>query len=170
MIETADLILDKARYCDWKDMYENVWSREEAARYMYWRVTESEEDARRRAERSVAFQKDHDAFFIYEKSSGRAIGFAGIKNIRPGVCEESGICLGPDYTGKGYGKQVLQALIDLSREKYQVTSFIYKARQENAVSRHLAESNGFSEYDREEAYDERYDQTYTLICYEKKLS
>ena len=83
MIETADLILDKARYCDWKDMYENVWSREEAARYVYWRVTESEEDARRRAERSVAFQKDHDAFFIYEKSSGRAIGFAGIKNIRP---------------------------------------------------------------------------------------
>lgn len=34
MIETANLILDKAKLSDWKEMYENVWSRAESAKYM----------------------------------------------------------------------------------------------------------------------------------------
>ena len=34
MIETQSLILDKAKFADWKEMYDNVWSRPESARYM----------------------------------------------------------------------------------------------------------------------------------------
>ena len=34
MLETKDLILDKARFEDWKPMYRNVWSRPESFRYM----------------------------------------------------------------------------------------------------------------------------------------
>ena len=45
MLECEDVILDKARIRDWRDMYENVWSRPESARYMFWKVTENAEDA-----------------------------------------------------------------------------------------------------------------------------
>ena len=40
MIETDDLILDKAVFEDWRGIYQNVWSRPESARYMLWKVTE----------------------------------------------------------------------------------------------------------------------------------
>lgn len=55
-METSDLILGKARYEDWKSMYRNVWSRPETARYMLWNVTADEEEARRRMQRTVAWQ------------------------------------------------------------------------------------------------------------------
>ena len=31
MIETESLILDKAKFSDWEDMYRNVWSRPDSA-------------------------------------------------------------------------------------------------------------------------------------------
>ncbi len=39
MIETKDLILDKAKFSDWKEMYYNVWSQPESAKYMVWDIT-----------------------------------------------------------------------------------------------------------------------------------
>ena len=55
-METRDLILDKARFEDWEDMYRNVWSRPEPAQYMLWQVTASEEEAKARMERTIAWQ------------------------------------------------------------------------------------------------------------------
>ncbi len=57
MIETKDLILDKAKSSDWKEMYYNVWSQPESARYMVWNITTNEEDAKIRIEKTIAFQK-----------------------------------------------------------------------------------------------------------------
>ena len=51
-METRDLILDKARFEDWENLYRNVWSRPETARHMLWTVTDSEEEARARMERT----------------------------------------------------------------------------------------------------------------------
>ena len=79
MLETQDLILDKAKPSDWRDMYQNVWSRPESARYMLWRVTTSEQDAQLRMQKTIAFQKNHDTYLVYEKESGKAIGFAGVE-------------------------------------------------------------------------------------------
>ena len=39
MIETESLILDKAKFSDWKEMWDNVWSQPESARYMAWDIT-----------------------------------------------------------------------------------------------------------------------------------
>lgn len=39
MLETKDLVLDKARLEDWEAMYRNVWRHPESARYMKWSVT-----------------------------------------------------------------------------------------------------------------------------------
>lgn len=46
MLETKDLIIKKAEQKDWWDMYYNLWSHSESAKYMLWNVTASEEEAR----------------------------------------------------------------------------------------------------------------------------
>ena len=105
MIETKDLILRKAVFEDWKAMYENVWSREETARYMLWDVTRSEEDAQSRMERTIAYQSRNPyGFIICEKETDTPIGFAGMTEIEPGVYEDTGVALGPEYVGRGYGR------------------------------------------------------------------
>ena len=101
-IETEDLILKKAVHEDWKDMYYNLWRHEESAKYMLWEVTKSEEKAIERIEKSIEFMKKNKyALFIYEKKTGKAIGFVGMKEIEPGVYEDTGVALGPEFVGKG---------------------------------------------------------------------
>ena len=79
MIETESLILDKAKFSDWKEMYDNVWSQPESARYMAWDITESEEKARIRIMKTIDFQKEHHTYLVYEKASGKAIWFDGVE-------------------------------------------------------------------------------------------
>ena len=118
MIETESLILDKAKFSDWAEMYHNVWSQPESARYMEWTITTSEEAAKIRITKTIAFQKEHDTYLVYEKTSGKAIGFAGVEKIEPFIYQEAGICLGPNYVGKGFGRQILQGLIQYCREQF----------------------------------------------------
>ena len=113
MLETKDLILDKGRFEDWEAMYRNVWRHPESARYM--RVTDHPEDAPDRMRRNIQWQKVHDTYFVYLKTTGEAVGFAGVERISPTLWEEGGVCLGPDFVGKGYGKQILQCLLDYAR-------------------------------------------------------
>ena len=168
-METADLILDKACIEDWKDMYENVWSREESSRYMFWKVTTSKEDGKARMERTIEFQKSHDTYLVYEKNSHKAIGFAGLQKVKEGVCEETGICLGPDYVSRGYGKQILKALIDRAKQVYHANYFYYCCRKENLASINLALSCGFILKETYERYDERDDTSYTMLRYRKQI-
>ena len=91
MIETENLFLDKARFSDWEAMYHNVWSRPESAEYMAWSLTTGEEEAKIRMMKTIAFQKEHDTYLVYEKASGRAIGFAGVERVGPCVYQETGI-------------------------------------------------------------------------------
>ncbi|MCI9405863.1 MAG: GNAT family N-acetyltransferase [Oscillospiraceae bacterium] len=144
MIETENLFLDKARFSDWEAMYHNVWSRPESAEYMAWSLTTGEEEAKIRMMKTIAFQKEHDTYLVYEKASGRAIGFAGVERVGPCVYQETGICLGPDYVRKGFGKQILQGLMEYCKETFGAKEFLYMAREENSASNHLAKSLGFS--------------------------
>ena len=80
MIETRDLILDKPQYDDWKSMYINLWSQDESAQYMLWRTSKTEENAKIRIEKNIAYMARHpESYLVYEKSSGEAIGFAGME-------------------------------------------------------------------------------------------
>lgn len=171
MIETKDLLLAKGRPEDWRAMYDYVWSRPSSFRYMILELSPSEEEARERMARTVAFQSQRqDAYTVFLKSTGEAIGFTGIAPFdgeipAPGPAwEETGICLGPDFWGRGYGWQVLQRLLALAEERGAKT-FVYSAWEENAASRALAEKAGFQEYARE-AHTRPHDGlAYTLIKY-----
>ena len=169
MIETENLILDKAKFSDWEEMYRNVWSQPESARYMQWTITTSEEAAKIRIVKTIAFQKEHDTYLVYEKSSGKAIGFAGVEKIEPYIYQETGICLGAKYVRKGFGKQILQSLIQYCKEQFSAKEFIYSARDENIASNRLAESFGFLMISSITKIDRKDGHHYNLLQYSLKL-
>ncbi len=169
MIETKDLIIDKAKQSDWKDMYYNVWRHPETAKYMMWSVTKSESDAEERMRRTIEFQKTHDTYLVYEKSSGRAIGFAGVEQESDGVFTETGICLGVDYVGKGYGKQIVGALIEYVKSHFGARELVYSSREENKASIALAHSMGFEYVSSEIRKDDRDNTSYNMLRFIKKL-
>ena len=107
---------------------------------MDWNITTSEEAAKIRIAKTITFQKSHDTYLVYEKLSGKAIGFAGIEKIEPYIYQEAGICLGPNYVGKGFGKQILQGLLQYCKKQFGAKVFIYSTRDENTASNRLARS------------------------------
>lgn len=169
MLETKDLILDKAKFSDWEDMYHNVWSQSESAKYMIWRVTTSESDAQKRILKVIEYQENHEEYLVYEKASGKPIGFAGIEEYAPHVYKDTGICLGPDYVGRGLGKQIVQCLIQYCKEELGANEFIYSTREENEASNQLAKSMGFRMIDSEPKVDNRDGHHYNLVKYSVKL-
>lgn len=167
MLETKDLILRKAVFDDWHDMYENVWSRKETARYMFWTVTCSEEDAKDRMERTIMFQQNNPhSYIICEKASGRVIGFAGMREVEAGVYEETGIAIGPEFVGRGYGKQILTALVEKAFSELNGERFHSCCRSANEASRRLQRSCGFVFSHTEDCVDKRDGSAYVLEHYE----
>ncbi len=169
MLETKDLIIDKAKPSDWEGMYRNVWSQPESAKYMMWNVSDSEEKAQVRIRKTIDWQKEHDTYIVYEKESGEPIGFAGVEKLESDVCGETGICLGSKFTRKGYGRQILSALIDYCKEKYGAKEFIYQTREENISSVKLAEAFGFEQVGSEIMTDERDGHSYNYLKYSLKI-
>ncbi len=168
MLETKDLRLDKAKYEDWEAMYRNVWSHWESARYMTWTLTQSEEEARERILRTIEFQKDHDTYLVYEKATGEAIGFAGVEQMNPPhICQETGICLGPAYVGKGYGRQIVQCLLEYCKARYNATEFVYSTREVNEASKALARSFGFQPFTHIYKNDTRDGHQYKVLKFKR---
>ena len=170
MPETKDLLLRKAVQRDWYSMYQNIWRHPESAKYMFWDVTTSEEAAVARMERTIAFQTAHDHHWtVVEKASEQAIGWAGIEVLRPGVCGETGIALGPYFVGRGYGTQILNALTEYARDNLGAKLFVACCRKDNAASRNLQLGCGFRFSHCEERVDPRDNLKYIYEYYEKEL-
>lgn len=169
IIQTTDLYLAKPKFEDWRSMYYNVWSQEKTAKYMLWNVTKSEEDARLRMEKTLRHMENHEAYLVYEKESGEAIGFAGMTQIAEGVFEDTGIALGPEYVGKGYGKQVLNALINQAKTRYNAKEFVCSCRKQNIASVRLQKSCGFTYTHSESRTDPRTGEGYVLDFYKVLL-
>ncbi len=168
VMETRDLILRKAVYEDWKSMYLNVWSRPETARYMVWRVTADEVGAKERIERTIAWQKTHDAWLVCVKDSGEAVGFGGVKRLGPDSWGETGIALGPEYVGRGYGRQVLLLMMKYCRS-LGGREFFYSTRAANEASRALALCCGLVYGHSEQRIDPRNGEVYEAEIYRKDL-
>lgn len=168
ILKTKDLVLKKAEFEDWQAMYQNVWSHPETAKYMEWSVTTSQEDAKIRIEKTIEYEKTHDTYLVYESKNGQAIGFAGVEEIKPHIYQEAGIALGPDYVGKGYGKQILQLLLDYCGSK-EGKEFYYYTRSGNEASKALALSCGFTYQYTEKKIDLRNGEPYDMQVYHKIL-
>lgn len=170
MLETKDLIIKKGEQKDWKDMYYNLWRHAESAKYMLWNVTTSEEDAQIRMAKTVAFEETHPyCWLVYEKAGGQAIGFAGMIEIEDGVYEDTGIALGPDFVGKGYGKQILNAMVEFAQDELGAKKMVLSYRSQNIASEKLQESCGFTYSHSEEKVDPRNGESYVLKYMIKEL-
>ena len=149
-------------------MYLNVWSRPETARYMVWRVTADEVGAKERIERTIAWQKTHDAWLVCVKDSGEAVGFGGVKRLGPDSWGETGIALGPEYVGRGYGRQVLLMMMKYCRS-LGGREFFYSTRAANEASRALALCCGLVYGHSEQRIDPRNGEVYEAEIYRKDL-
>ena len=168
MYETNRLILRKAVFSDWEQMWRNVWCHKETARYMLWAVTQSEAEAKERMERTIAFQQNHHAWLVIEKENGEAIGFAGLRE-EAGVCEDTGIAVGPGYVGRGYGREILNELVRIAKEELGAHAFVASCRSENEASRKMILGCGFRFTHTELRVDKRNGEEYTLEFYMKGL-
>ena len=133
-------------------MLKNVWGDEAVYRWMLYQPTLTEEDARARCQRSMAYQEDHLAWFVALKDTDEAIGLCAMKENEKGHFEESGICIGTAYQGRGYGKEIVSLMLSLAFRELDAEDFRYGYYQDNEKSRKLAASFGF-------AYDETYEMT-----------
>ena len=166
MVETKDLLLDKGKIDEWKIMYENVWKHEETARYMMWQAKQTEQEGYEMTRGYLEFQEvNPTAYVVYEKTSKLPIGYAGMKETSKGVFEDSGIAVGPAYVGKGYGKQILHALLHQAFEELGAQKFIYSCWAENVPSNKLAQSAGLRFSHSEETIDRRSGKTFIMNYY-----
>lgn len=151
MIETKDLILRQGVADDWQDLYHNLWSRDEVFRYMFKNPCLTEEHAAARTGAYVVMHEEvKTEFFVCEKASGQAIGIAGIKELKPGKWTITDIAIGPDFQGKGCGKQIVNALLNLAFEMGAI-EVAYNCFAQNTASKQLALSCGFTYSHSEEA-------------------
>ena len=142
MYETDRLQLKHPVFSYWEGMYRNLWCHRESAEFMLWNVTTSPEEAQERMRRSIAFQEGKPAWFVYEKCSGEPMGFAGFREIEPGVFEDTGIAVGPAFVGKGYGKEILNLLTRIAKEEYGAVGFIASCRSCGQKMRWYRRSDG----------------------------
>ena len=170
MRETKDLILKRAVLEDWKNMYYNLWCSDESAKYMMWRPIHTEEEAKIRTMKNIEFQKiDPFAYFVYEKKSEQAIGFSGMKQIADNVFEDTGIAIGPAFTRKGYGRQILMELVHQAFYEHGAKKYVASCRSQNEPSKQLQLSCGFIYSHSEARVDPRTDLPYILDFYELTL-
>ena len=142
-LEGTHIRLRKAREFDYLSMMENVWGNEAVYRWMLFQPTHTEEEALDRCRRSIRYQEEHLAYFVALKDTDEAIGLCAISEYEPGRFEESGICIGTRYQGKGYGKEVVSLLLELGFRQLQAVDFQYGYFRDNVKSKRLAESFGF---------------------------
>ena len=165
-LETKDLNLKKASMDDVNDMYINIWSEAESAKYMLWIPTKNIEETKERMIEMIESQKDKIAYLVYEKRSGQAIGFAGMKEIEDKVYKDSGIAIGPKFVGRGYGKQILMALVDYCFDDLGAIKIVCSCRSENIASKKLQLSCGFHYSHSQAKVDKRNGLSYMLDFYE----
>ncbi len=145
MMETRDLILQSGSPDDWQDLYRSLWSRPEAFRCLFSKPSPDEAAAQKRTAAYAQMHRDvKTEFFVYEKASRQAIGIAGIKELHPGCWTVTDIALGPEYQGRGYGKQIVLALLDLAFCQYGAAQVSYACFAQNTASQRLALACGFT--------------------------
>ncbi len=144
MLETRQLVLHSGSPDDWQELHKNLWSRPEVFEYMFCRACTSEDESKAKTGAYAAMHKEvKTEFFVYEKSSGQPIGIAGIKKMADGVYTVTDIAIGSNFWERGYGKEILHALIELAFDKLGAKVLRYECFKENTASRCLACSCGF---------------------------
>ncbi len=142
-IETERLILRKAEERDLDLIWSRVWRDERLAATMLWTPTLTRADAQARLARTMAYQRDNYGYFVCLKETDEPIGFGGVRELEPGVWDETGLCIAVDWQGRGCGRELLRALIGLVFDRLGGRRFLYSCFRGNTASAALCRSCGF---------------------------
>ena len=168
-VRTKDLLLKGYDEIMAAECHDNFLCQKETAKHTLWKPTESVQEAKEKLFRWTKDLKKNDIFWIViEAKSGKAIGFVCVEEIGPKIYGNVGIAIGQEFVKKGYGSQVLFAVIDLikSREGKEIH---YSHFEENVASGLLAKKFGF-EYYKQAPRVRRYDnKTFNELFYVLKL-
>ncbi len=156
------IVLRKAREDDWRSMWKHIWGNEDVYRWMLFQPTLTEEEAKERCLRSIAYQREHDAWFVALKDTDEAIGLCAIRENEPGHWEECGLGIGTAFQGKGYGKELVGLMLELAFIGFGAGDVRYGYFRENVRSRKTAEYFGF-QYDHTEEMTRPWDGAVKVV-------
>ena len=142
-IEHNNITLRKAKTSDLKPLFINLWSSGEVAKYLFWEKSNSLENATERLDRTIKYQSENNGFVVALKSTGEAIGITGVVEYEPLCYRESGLCIGEQFQGFGYGKEMLEMLLYLVFVVLKGNVFRYSCVSENIRSKNLCLNYGF---------------------------
>ncbi len=143
MYETKRLIMNKGNLQDADKMFDNFLGQEETAKYMLWKPTANKEQNARWVAQTIEYAKTHDYFYIYEKGTNEPIGFISAENHGGGEWGNVAVCIGKDFTHKGYGSEALEFLLNYIKNKGG-NEVVYTHLAGNIASQKLAEKFGFT--------------------------
>lgn len=166
-IVLKDILLRKAKFDDYVDLYNNYWSNKITTQYMLWQVSENLNEAKQRIQRTIDFQsKTPISFVICQKSNNMPIGLVGFKEIEKDVYEDVGLGIGTNYVKKGYGTQVLQAILKFLFENKNAKKVKTGAFKQNVASIKMQKRCGLKKVGKS-VHTRQYDNLkYTEICFE----
>lgn len=140
---TPRLVLRKAKDDDLEPIWRNIWGDPDIAKMMLWEPTGTREAALDRLERTKRYQASNYAYFVCRKDTDEPIGFAGIRETAPSEFEETGLCIARRFQNRGYGRELLDALVELVFDRMHGHRFQYGCFHENEPSAALCRRCGF---------------------------
>ena len=132
-IENKNIILRKATLDDLNDLYKNIWSDEDMAKYMLWQVSSDISSAKDRLIRTINYQKDNLGYVVSVKETNEVIGITGINEYEKNRYMEKGICVAKQHRRKGYAKEILDMLLYISFDIYKGKDFLYSCVEYNDI-------------------------------------
>lgn len=164
-IENKNVALRKATLDDLNDLYNNIWSDEDMAKYMLWQVSLDISNAKERLIRTINYQKDNLGFVITLKETNEVIGITGIYEYETNRYMEKGICISKQHRRKGYALEVLDMLLYMSFDIYKANDFLYSHVDYNNISKKLCEKYNFIYKETKQHIREYDNKTFNLKCY-----
>lgn len=161
-IKIGNLLLRKPKLEDALLAHLNFFSSEKTAKYMYWRVTKNEEEARQRIERWLNAYKENMLYFI--EYNNEPIGFLTSVRFDAETYGDIGLCVGEKFIKKGNGTNILSWLVNELKLKG-TKKIYYTCMQENIASIKLAEKIGFKYYSEEEKINYKNNEKYIELTY-----
>ena len=140
---TKNLKFCKGRIQDADKMFDNFLGQAETAKYLLWKPAVDKDYCARWVAKTLEYAKNHDYFYIYEKATNEPIGYVSAENLGGGEWGNVAICIGKNFTRKGYGSEALKFLLQYIKNKGG-KKVVYSHLKGNIASQKLAEKFGFT--------------------------
>lgn len=117
------------------------------------------------------FEKDKEEYnlVVFDKATNQRVGYCSLYDITPKTAELSMLVGNPNFNGKGYGKEMVKALIDISKNILKLEYLTGSVVEENIASIKCLEKNGFERTGKKYGSHVLKGKAYDEILFTKRL-